>query len=213
MQDDEFIWQAVAIERTSLADLLDNLSEQDWDHASLCAGWRVREVVAHVALTSRVRLGPLLFELIRARGNVARMGNDTALRYAARTSSRQLATEIRDSIGDRFAPVGTTATDRLMDLLVHGQDIARPLGLDREMPTEAARIALDRVWTMGWPFHAAKNLTGCRLIATDAPWSAGDGLTVEGPIAALLLLATGRTVELPALAGPGVQRLIAHSGR
>ena len=41
-----------------------------------------------------------------------------------------------------------------MDAIVHGQDIAVPLGIGRPVPKEAGRAAFDRVWGMGWPFHA-----------------------------------------------------------
>lgn len=97
-----------------------------------------------------------------------------------------------------------------MDLLVHGQDIAVPLGLSREMPVAAARISLDRVWTMGRTFQAARRFSGYRLTATDTGWQRGDGPEIEGPVSALLLLATGREVALDRLTGPGVPGLAAR---
>ncbi|MEV0108572.1 hypothetical protein AB0H42_19845 [Nocardia sp. NPDC050799] len=92
----------------------------------------------------------------------------------------------------RHTPVGTTALDRLMDLLVHGQDIAVPLGMRREMPVDAARWSVERVWRMGRPFRAQRVLAGHRLIATDTEWSGGTGAPLAAPIAEILLLVTGR---------------------
>ncbi|WP_406232844.1 maleylpyruvate isomerase family mycothiol-dependent enzyme [Nocardia sp. NBC_01009] len=206
------IWQAVATERATLVDLLENLSEADWNHPTLCDGWRVREVVAHVILSSSATLGAVLVNLIRARGSIDRMSLDTAVRHADRITSQQLLAELRATIPLRMAPPATTPTDRLMDILVHIQDIAIPLGLSREMPTAAARLALDRVWSADWVFHAKKRLSPYRLTATDTNWTAGTGPTIEGPIAALLLLASGRTAGLSALTGEGVAILRAKVG-
>ncbi|NNH68442.1 maleylpyruvate isomerase family mycothiol-dependent enzyme [Nocardia uniformis] len=197
------IWQAVAAERVTLLELLEGLSESDWDRPSLCDGWRVRDVAAHVILSSSPTIAALLINLIRARGNLTRLSRDTAIRHADRSPSRQLLVQLRATIPLRVAAPGTTPTDRLMDLLVHIQDIAIPLGLSRDMPTASARLALDRVWTMNWPFHAHRKLSPYRLIATDTHWTVGTGPTIEAPIADLLLLATGRTAKLATLDGDG----------
>jgi len=78
----------------------------------------------------------------------------------------------------------------------------------RPVPTDAAREAVTRVWTMGWPFWAKRRLAGHRLVATDVDWRAGTGpQEVSGPIDALLLLLTGRTAALHRLSGPGVATL------
>lgn len=190
--DDELVWAAVAAERKSLAELLAGLSREEWERASWCAGWRVRDVVGHVLWTSRVRAGRVLLELARARGNLDRMSFDTAIRYADNHSVETLLSELRASVDIRHAPPGTTALDRLMDLLVHGQDIAVPLGLERVMPVDAARWSVQRVWGTGMPFHAQRKLAGYRLIADDTDWSAGEGVPVVAPIADLLLVVTGR---------------------
>lgn len=206
----EDIWRAVARERTELAEMLTALPESAWQRPSLCAGWRVADVVAHVVLSSSATLGALLVNLVRARGDINRLTHDTAVRFADRSSPQDLLAELRGTIDFRFTPVGTTPADRLMDLLVHGQDIAVPLDLHREMPVAAARFSLDRVWTMGWPFHARRKLSGYRLTATDTGWHAGAGPEVAGPVSALLLLATGREAALDRLTGPGVAGLAAR---
>ncbi|KAA8882104.1 maleylpyruvate isomerase family mycothiol-dependent enzyme [Nocardia colli] len=206
---DEDIWRAVAAERQTMADLLADRTESDWNHQSLCADWRVRDVVAHVVLCTRANLGWILINLIRAGGSVHGALRDTAIRHADSVSTRQLHAELRASVPSRFFPVGTVPTDRLLDMLVHVQDIAMPLGLTREMPSIPARESLNRVWATGSRFGIEERLTGYRLVATDIDWSAGDGLRVEGTAGVLLMLATGRTVAAAQLTGPGAGTLAA----
>lgn len=204
----EDIWRAVDAERRNLLQLLEQLSPSQWRHDSLCDRWQVRDVVAHVTLSTQANVGRILLNLLRARGSVDRMVCDTAIRHAAANTDLKLIGEMRGTIGSRFTAVGTTATDRLMDLLVHGQDIAAPLHLHHEMPTEAAQLALERVWNPRFPFRATTRLAPYRLCAVDTGWAAGAGPLIEGPVSALLLLATGReAAALPHLGGDGAELL------
>jgi len=96
---------------------------------------------------------------------------------------------------------------RAIVYLVHGQDIAIPLGRALPMPPDLTVLAADRVWSSPRMFHARKKLAGYRLVAEDTPWAAGRGQKVSGPIGALLLLLTGRAAALPQLSGPGAADL------
>jgi uncharacterized protein (TIGR03083 family) len=208
--DEDAVWAATDRERSSLADLLDDLDEAEWDVPSLCTGWRVREVAAHLAL-AHTGPGAALTAMVRARGSFDRMVRDTALRHAAAPPA-QLAGEIRAMVGSRRKAPGITHLEPLLDVLVHGQDIAVPLGRPRAVPVDAAVAAATRVWTTPWPlstaFSCRHRLRGLALVATDADWRAGAGDRVEGPIGALLLLLTGRTAAaVHHLAGPGRDRL------
>lgn len=118
---------------------------------------------------------------------------------------------IRAMVGSRRHNFGVTSREALMDILVHGQDIAIPLQLDLEMPTAAAAAAATTVWSYGGRckarvFHNLP-LRGFRLTATDISWSAGQGPDINGPISAILLLLTDRLVALPQLTGEGVDAL------
>ncbi|NUT34706.1 MAG: maleylpyruvate isomerase family mycothiol-dependent enzyme [Hamadaea sp.] len=205
MQREE-IWQAVRAERLSLAALLEGLTPDQWEHASACPGWRVRDVAAHLTLAPHATYGLVLKELAKARGDFDRMIHRTAVARAAAPTA-DLVADLR-AIADsrRLAPF-TTINEPLLDVLVHGQDIAVPLGVDRPMPPAGATTAADRVWRKAFPFFARRKLRGLRLAATDVRWSRGDGELVEGPIAALLVLLTGRRYTLPQLTGPGVALL------
>jgi uncharacterized protein (TIGR03083 family) len=196
------VWRAIDAERTGLADLLDDLTVDEWAAPSLCAGWRVRDVAAHLTLAHMPPLSAALTAL-RARGSFDRMIRDSALRQATLPCD-EFARRIRAMVGSRRTAPFVTPLEPLIDVLVHGQDIARPLGRHRPMPAGAAAAAADRVWTMGWPFHARRRLDGLRLSATDASWSVGEGPAVEGPLSALLLLMTGRNAAIDQLTGPGV---------
>lgn len=202
-------WRVIEEQRRSLADLLETLTEEEWERPSLCQGWRIRDVAAHVALAPQPP-GPLsmLMEGVRAFGRFHRLNHDVSVRHANRPGV-DLVRELREHAASRRLPVVTSYRNILFDILVHGQDIAIPLGREREMPVEAAAAAT-RVWTMGWPFWAKRRLRGFRLTATDVDWTVGEGAEINGPIAALLLLLTGRPAALPRLTGEGVDAVRAR---
>ncbi|MET7396897.1 maleylpyruvate isomerase family mycothiol-dependent enzyme [Dactylosporangium sp. NPDC005572] len=202
--DREDSWQAIATMRRGLADLLDQLTDQEWETASLCAGWRVRDVAAHVALAPQVPgVGTMLADAVRAGGRFHRLNHDLAVRHAGARPPARLVEELREHAASRRLPAVTNYRNIVLDVAVHGQDVAIPLGLDFAVPREAAIAAAMRAWTMGWPFWARRRLRGLRLVATDADWTAGEGEAVHGPIDALLLLLTGRAAAAaPRLTGP-----------
>ncbi|MCZ2857360.1 maleylpyruvate isomerase family mycothiol-dependent enzyme [Blastococcus sp. VKM Ac-2987] len=208
--DVDAVWAATDRQRLDLADLLDELTDEEWEHPSLCAGWRVRDVAAHLALA---QTGPAraTADLVRAGGSLQRMIHDSAVRSAA-VPREQVVARIRGMAGSRRKAPGISHLEPLLDVLVHGQDIALPLGRPRAMPVDAAVTAATRVWDLPWPmsttFSARRRLRGRRLVATDVSWSAGEGDVVEGPIEALLLLLTGRTAAArDRLSGPGAAGL------
>jgi uncharacterized protein (TIGR03083 family) len=209
--DVDGIWQAIDHERAGLADLFDDLSPAEWSQPSLCAGWRVRDVAAHLTL-AHTGFRRAAIDLVRARGSFDRMIHDTAVREAARPVGT-FAPRLREMVGSRRTAPFLTPLEPLIDVLVHGQDICAPLGRHRSMPVDAAVAAADRVWRLGMPFHARRRLSGVRLTATDAEWSAGEGPPVRGPVADLLLLMTRRPTAPGALTGAGTELLAQAGGR
>ena len=99
--------------------------------------------------------------------------------------------EIRDRIGVWRPLPAVTFRETAIDYLVHGQDIAVPLGRTLPVPPGLAIVAADRVWSSP-RIRTRKRLAGYRLVADDAPWSAGQGHEISGPISTLLLLHAGR---------------------
>src|SRR5579872_4787538 len=63
---DDDLRPVVAASYDALADVLEAIGEDDWDTPSLCEGWRVREVVAHLTMPARYDEAAFMAEL-RAR--------------------------------------------------------------------------------------------------------------------------------------------------
>jgi uncharacterized protein (TIGR03083 family) len=201
------VWAAIDDQRRALVQLLEGLSGQEWRQPSLCEGWTVRQAAAHLALqnTTWPAMPRAVLDLIR-HGGMNGAIHAMACRHAERPVEA-ITGEIRDRIG-AWRPLPTvTFRETAIDYLVHGQDIAIPLGRTLPMPPGLAVIAADRVWASPRMFHARKKLAGYRLVAGDAPWAAGQGHEICGPISALLLLLTGRRAALPQLSGPGAAGL------
>ncbi len=208
MNDDD-VWAAIDLQRRRTAELLDELSEEQWGHSSLCEEWTVRDVAAHLTL-QQMGPGAALLSVLRHPGGLNRTIRESA-RSRARLPAQRLVAELRATVGSRRHNVGLTALETLTDILVHGQDIAVPLGLDLETPPEAASVAAERVWSYGGRGKARVfeniELRGHRLTATDASWSVGEGPEIRGPVVALLLLLTGRRAGLSRLTGDGAEAL------
>ncbi len=136
----------------------------------------------------------------------------------AQREPHELVATLRHLADARTKPVFVVTDNILVDLVVHGQDVAVPLGLDRPVPDDAARPVLERLWSMGWPWHADRRLHGVRLEAgthsgPDLLWTAGEGPVVAGAAGDLALLMSGRTsAALSRLRGPGVALLVERLG-
>jgi len=200
-------WAAIDEQRRALVQLLESLSANDWDQPSLCDGWTVRQVAAHLALqnTSWSAMPRAMAGAVR-HGGVNGAIHAMACRHAALPTDI-IISEIRGRIGVHRPLPTVTFRETAIDYLVHGMDIAIPLGRAMTMSPDLAVLAADRVWSTPRMFHARKRLAGFRLVADDAWWSAGEGQEVGGLVSALLLLLTGRPAALPLLTGPGTADL------
>ncbi|MEV6064282.1 maleylpyruvate isomerase family mycothiol-dependent enzyme [Nocardia asteroides] len=189
----------LAEERRELVELLHGLTEQQWEAPSLCAGWRVRDVLGHLLTDT---LGPLQYAAAAARhrGSVDRINNALSMSFA-HLPTAELVRRFEHESGrlSRFSP-------RLMlsDLLVHQQDIRRPLGLPRAIPADRLIAVLSYPDPFAFP---GKRTRGLRFVATDVDWTWGDGPEVRGPGEAIALAVVGRDVVLDELTGGGVPEL------
>lgn len=208
MRPDEILtW--VTAERLGFADFLESLDEPEWRAESLCSGWTVHDVAAHMTMSTRTTLPIMIKGMIRARGDWNRMEADMARERAAVFAPAELIAQIRETAASHRRSPGAGVLDPLVDVLVHGQDIARPLGRTREMPVEQTIASIGHVLPSRF-YGNRTRLRGTRLVATDCEWSAGEGPhEVRGPVGDLLLIATGRPAGLAALEGTGVERLAA----
>jgi uncharacterized protein (TIGR03083 family) len=204
---DEEYWSAVRTLRLRIADLLESLTPAQWNAPSLCQGWRVRDVAGHLAIIPTITTWNTVAVAPRAGFNPNKINTLVAVRSGSRDCGL-IVSEIRQHAPDRRTARLLDTRDCLFDVIVHAQDISMPLGREFLVPAEYCRPALQRVWAMGWPFHARRKLAGLSLTATDLDWAEGDGPEVCGPALALLLLVTGRTAAaLPSLNGPGTAML------
>lgn len=201
------VLEATRQERLDLCSDLDTLDHREWHTRSLCADWTVKDVVAHLTTATTTTVRDMAIGMVRARGDFDRMERDRARSIAERSTPQDLVAALRTTAGSSSRAPLTSIFDPLLDVLVHGQDIARPLGRQRPMPLERAVPALDHAVNSRW-YGTRRRLAGVRVEATDADWRWGDAdLVVAGPVADLLLVATGRPAGLAGLRGSGLTML------
>lgn len=187
------IWTHIDQQRMDLAEMLDGLSSQQWSTPSLCEGWSVREVAAHL---SHSHIDYAKFAIAAVRSGFRFNATVYNLALADKKTPEQITAVLRAMVGSRRKPPGISPLNPLMDVLVHGQDIAVPLGVERPMPVDAAAAAADLAWRLGFPFHARRRLAGIRLTASDIEFDVGDGQEVSAPIRDILMLLVGRRVAI-----------------
>jgi uncharacterized protein (TIGR03083 family) len=192
--DDE-VFGMIAEERRALADLLDTLTPGQWSTPSLCTDWTVREVAAHLVVPFEVSVPSMALRMVRSLGSYDR-AMDGATRELAARPTNELAAQLRANADNRFTPPLSGPEAPLTDVVVHGQDIRRPLGIAHRVEPGHLRVALDRMAGGALGFVPRSRVAGLRFEATDLGWSAGDGAVVRGPAEAILLAITGRPVAL-----------------
>ena len=187
--DRDTVWQHIDAERAWLADLLESLPDDAWQHPTPCTDWTVRDVAAHLTF-AHTRVRDLLGPAVRAGFRYDAMVRDTALRSPL--SHEEIVSTLRGFVGSRRRVAFITDAEPLIDILVHTQDICRPLGIDHPMPPDAAAAAADRVLTAPRPIRRWTAPRDVRLVATDRDWTFGTGREVEAPMQVHLLTLTGR---------------------
>ncbi len=203
------VWPTIHAERKALAADLDGLPARGWETPTLCEGWTVRDVVAHMTAASKLS-GPKFFstmigsgfsfEKVQAKGIAANRGassDETLANFKAQL----------DSTGRPPGPIETI----LGETIVHAEDIRRPLDLRHNYPTEAVVRVADSYKKSNLIIGSKRRIAGLSLHATDVDWQHGSGPTVEGPMLDLLLAMTGRKAALDSLTGDGVATLRSRS--
>jgi uncharacterized protein (TIGR03083 family) len=202
--DDTHLQPAVAAEFASLAGLLAGISEAQWDTPSMCRGWRVREVVAHMTMPARYSQEEFMTELSRCEFDFTRLSNELASRDASRPAD-ELVASLRSGIMQRWTPPGGGYYGALTHVVIHGLDVTVPLGAPRP-PDQTIRIVLDNLTADGGHAHFGTVINGRRFQATDLDWSHGSGQVLRGAAADLALALCGRTVPAGRLEGEPLPR-------
>jgi uncharacterized protein (TIGR03083 family) len=188
---DQLLITETQAERKRLTALLGDLSPEQWEAPSLCAGWRVREVAAHMSMPFRTR--PLAFfaGLAGAGFSFSRYADRDARATAGSKCQAELVELLRRNIDNPWQPPGGGAAGPLSHDVIHGLDVTEALGLPAA-PAERIALALASAGPKQLKYFGV-DLQGRRLTATDADVSVGDG-PLEAPVTAreILLIVTGR---------------------
>lgn len=209
--------EIIADQRRRLADVVGSLDDEQLETASYCGDWTVRQVAAHLLWPLVTPLRVVIGAAVLARGNFDRT-NDRMTRAFARRPVTEIATGLRSQAESRFHPPGFGFEAPVTELLVHGQDLRRPLGLQSQWQFDPAGvvICLDLLLTAKArrAFVPRGRLSGLAFEATDVDWTGGEagGSLVSGPGASLAYAMTGRPAALDELSGPGVDLLRSRSG-
>lgn len=200
------VWPMVHAERAGLIRDLQNVDAERWEEPSLCEGWTVHDVVAHLIDTARTTRIGFVIGLARARFDFDRQNARGVERERGATPEETL--ERLRRVASRRSTPPAPLDSRLVEEVVHGEDIRRPLGLTRTYPREAVVRSLRLQARTPASMGGAKELVArIRLTATDADAVIGDGPEVTGPALPLLLAVSGRRVVLDELDGPGLAAL------
>lgn len=196
----------VEAEQSDFAALLRGLTPEQWTAPSLCTGWSVHDAVIHIAIHAHTTAAQRI-------AGLARVGfsEDRQMEPERTRTSDELVEWLASpaKLGGRF-----DILTQLSELVIHQQDVRRPLGIARSIPPERLSVILDfgiarsgLTWTMAFSRRRAK---GLRLVAPDIGWWAGTGPEVRGPGEAILMALNGRADTMQDLTGDGTRVLTAR---
>jgi uncharacterized protein (TIGR03083 family) len=204
MTDTE-VREAIAAQRRDLVDLLAGLDAANWEAPTLCDGWRVREVVAHITMPFRLSMGRFALEMLRARGNFNKMADRSARADAAVMSSEELVASLRDNVNHPWKPPGGGFAGALSHDVIHGLDITVGLGLERTVPQDRMRLVLGALSPKNAKYFGV-DLDDIELRADDIDFSYGSGSVLAGSAQDLLLVLCGRRLPAGSLRGAAAER-------
>jgi uncharacterized protein (TIGR03083 family) len=199
------IWSTIHAERQALADDLEKVKDSDWKQPSLCEGWSVRDVLAHMTGTARMTPGKFFPTLITSGFKMSKLQQKDIDHINQGDTLAAFKGEVRST----KAPPGPTLT-WLGETIVHADDIRRPLGIKHDYPAEAMTAVADSYKGSNLVIGAKKRIAGVKLVATDTGWTHGDGPEVKGPMMALVMTMAGRKAALSDLSGDGLATLEAR---
>jgi uncharacterized protein (TIGR03083 family) len=198
---------AIADERRRLADMLDTFTPEQWDHASLCEGWTNRCVVAHLTMGLTMPTPKFILEMLKAGFNF-NTAADRFAKHESEKSTAELIDTLRKNADHRFKPPGANYDAPLTDIIVHGLDIRRPLGIDRDVATDRWTAVLDLLAKPKTQKFFNSTLPDVNLTATDIGWTTGSGnKSITATAENLALLLAKRRVDPAHFSGDGVHTL------
>jgi uncharacterized protein (TIGR03083 family) len=202
----------IAAERRDLANLLAALPAAAWDAQTLCAGWRVRHLVAHVTMPFRYSPARFIAELARSGGRFTAMADRCARRDGAAAPADLLAA-LADNVAHPWKPPGGGYPGALTHDVIHGLDLVVPLGICRRVPEDRLRVVLDSITAPAARKHFGTDLSGIELRADDMDWAFGSGQQLTGAAQDLALVLCGRKLPAGRLRGEPSSRFTGLPGR
>lgn len=188
-------WVAAGEEMRDLAERLADLDDEQWNSPSLCGEWRVRDVLAHVTAGAEGAFGVgWVFRSVLRHGFDYNGWLAIDGQQRGRQDPAVLLLALQNAAANQTSP--SRPVRSLMHVLIHGQDICRPLGITHDLPEAHLLLVADFVKDDRLILHAKKRISGLKLTATDIDWSNGDGPEVTGPGEALVMMMAGRVVVL-----------------
>jgi len=188
-----------------MADTWAGLPSEAWSTASQCTGWSVQQTAGHILAAAEQTPGNFYKELIAARFRF-NVFTDRAARRLGALEPAVLVDRLRARTTTTNHPPAPVLA-MLGEIVVHGEDIRRPLGITHTVPEEALMAVADSYKKSNLLIGAKRRITGLRLRASDATWTTGDGPEVSGPLVSLVLAMTGRKAAHVDLAGEGLVTL------
>lgn len=201
MKSAKQLWAAAHIERAALAADLALIDDDQWSCPSLCEQWNVEQVLAH--LTAAASIGPVrwLGSVFGAKFNFD-LHNDRRLMEHLGPTPADTLRRFGDVVTSTTSPLGPAAA-WLGEVVVHSEDIRRPLGIVRAVPLDVVTTVANFYATTSFTVDSKTKIDGLRLEATDGPFTSGSGPLVTGTSIALTMAMAGRGVYCHELSGPG----------
>jgi uncharacterized protein (TIGR03083 family) len=200
MTDDYELRNMVEAEQAEFAEMLRGLTPEQWSVPSLCGGWSVHDAVIHITIHAHSSGTERITGLLKVGLN-----EDRQMEPERSRSKEDLIRWLESpaKVGGR-----QDILTQLSELVIHQQDVRRPLGIDRSIPAERLAVVLDfGISVAGVTFLMAfsrRRARGLRLVAPDIGWWAGSGPEVRGPGEAILMALNGRAGAVDQLTGDGV---------
>lgn len=198
-------WPLIRAERVALIADLEPLTDAQWSTPSLCAGWSVRDVLAHMTTTAKMTPGRFVGRLAGSGFRFNAMNDKGVQEEQGATPAGALA-GFKAQLDRTTSPPGPLDA-MVAEIVIHSQDIRRPLGIVHTYQPDALTLVGDFVIKGNLLLGGKRRATGLTLTATDADWARGAGPEVKGPLPSIILALTGRKAGLSDLTGDGLATL------
>lgn len=198
-------WDLIHAERARVAAMIEGLDDEDWRAGTLCSAWSVEDVVAHLSAAARTGTWAWMRSMAGAGFNAARHNDRRLAEYRGESPAETLRM-FRESVTSTIAPTNDYGA-WLGEVVVHGQDIARPLRLSLTPDSRAVDAVAGFFAAKDFAVNSRDAVKGLRLEAGDSTFSSGEGPVVTGAALDLVMAMAGRASACDDLRGAGVEEL------